>query len=69
MHALDAEMGSAAVVFSQIFFLTYFIKNFIGSISFCSLPCPVLACCKIHGPSAGDHLFVKKLNVGRHQQI
>ena len=29
MHALDAEMGSAAVVFSQIFFiLTYLIVKF-----------------------------------------
>ena len=42
------------------FFLTYFTENFIGSISFFSLPCPVLACCEIHGPSASDHLHMNK---------
>ena len=68
MHALDAEMGIAAVVFSQILFSIYFITNFIRYISFYSLPHPIVARCEIHGPSTGDHLFVKKLNVRRHQQ-
>ena len=35
--------------FLKYFFLTYFTKNFIGSISFFSLPCPVLAWRKFIG--------------------
>ena len=54
--------------FLKYFFLTYFTTNFIRSISFFSLPCPVLTWCEIHRPSISDHLSVKKLNVGGHQQ-
>ena len=49
MHVFDAEMGSAAVVFSLIFFLNYFFENFIGSFLFCSLPCPDLPVVKFMG--------------------
>ena len=47
------------MVFSQKLFRNYFITNCTRLISFFSLPCPILACCEIHGPSTGDHFLSK----------